>query len=38
MPANANIVVGPEVTGEISMRLEDVPWHEALDIVVKTLD
>ncbi len=36
--ADANIVVGPEISGEISMRLENVPWHEALDIVVKTLD
>ncbi len=36
--ADANIVVGPEIAGEISMRLENVPWHEALDIVVKTLD
>jgi len=36
--SNANIVVGPEVTGEVSMRLENVPWNEALDIVVKTLD
>ncbi|MBI3832606.1 MAG: hypothetical protein HY291_23995 [Planctomycetes bacterium] len=38
MQAGANIVIGPEVTGEISMRLEDVPWRDALNIVVKTLD
>jgi type IV pilus assembly protein PilQ len=36
--ANANIVVGPEVKGKITMKLENVPWHEALNIVVKTLD
>lgn len=36
--ANANIVVGPEINGEISMRLENVPWQDALNIVVKTLD
>ena len=36
--SNANIVVGPEVVGEISMRLENVPWNEALNIVVKTLN
>lgn len=36
--SQANIVVGPEVQGEVSMRLENVPWNEALDIVVKTLD
>jgi type IV pilus assembly protein PilQ len=36
--SNANIVIGPEVTGEVSMRLENVPWNDALNIVVKTLD
>jgi len=36
--SNANIVVGPEVQGEISMRLENVPWNDALAIVVRTLD
>jgi type IV pilus assembly protein PilQ len=36
--SNANIVVGPEIQGEVSMRLENVPWNEALSIVVKTLD
>ena len=36
--SNANIVVGPEIIGEVSMRLENVPWNEALNIVVKTLD
>ena len=36
--SNANIVIGPEVAGEISMRLENVPWNDALNIVVRTLD
>ncbi|MCW8133639.1 MAG: hypothetical protein KIS92_25060 [Planctomycetota bacterium] len=38
MQAGANIVIGPEIQGEISMRLEDIPWRDALNIVVKTLD
>ncbi len=33
----ANIVVAPEVKGSISVRLTDVPWRDALDVVVKTL-
>ena len=36
--ANANVVIGPEVTGQVSMRLENVPWLDALNIVVRTLD
>ena len=36
--SNANIVIGPEVVGQVSMRLENVPWNDALNIVVKTLD
>ncbi|MCC7011982.1 MAG: hypothetical protein IT454_05450 [Planctomycetes bacterium] len=35
--AGANIVVAPEVTGTISLRLNDVPWRDALDVAVKTL-
>ena len=35
--AGANIVVAPEVTGTISVRLNDVPWRDALDVTVKTL-
>jgi type IV pilus assembly protein PilQ len=31
-----NIVWGPEVTGTVSMRLRDVPWDQALDIVLET--
>lgn len=35
--AGANIVVAPEVKGSISLRLNDVPWRDALDVTVKTL-
>jgi type II secretory pathway component GspD/PulD (secretin) len=35
--AGANIVVAPEVTGTLSLRLTDVPWRDALDVAVKTL-
>ncbi|MDP8263179.1 MAG: secretin N-terminal domain-containing protein [Candidatus Ancaeobacter aquaticus] len=31
-----NIVAGPEVKGKISMKLEDVSWRKALDILLKT--
>jgi type IV pilus assembly protein PilQ len=31
-----NIVWGPEVKGTVSMRLKDVPWDQALDIVLET--
>jgi len=33
----ANIVVGPEVQGTVTVRLRDVPWRYALDVTVKTL-
>ncbi|HVS10551.1 MAG TPA: hypothetical protein VMS76_11820, partial [Planctomycetota bacterium] len=33
----ANIVVAPEVEGMISLRLNNVPWRDALDVAVKTL-
>ncbi len=35
--SGANIVVGPEVAGNISVRLTDVPWRDALEVVAKTL-
>lgn len=35
--ADANIVVAPEVSGTLSLRLADVPWRDALDVAVKTL-
>ena len=30
-----NIVAGPEVKGEVSVRLEEVPWQSALDVVLR---
>lgn len=38
MQAGANVVVDQEISGQISMRLENVPWKNALDMVVKTRD
>lgn len=35
--SGANVVVAPEVAGTLSLRLQDVPWREALDVAVKTL-
>jgi type IV pilus assembly protein PilQ len=35
--SGANIVVSPEVQGQITVRLKDVPWRHALDACVKTL-
>ena len=34
--AKANVIVGPEVTGTLRVRLEDVPWRAALEEIVKT--
>ncbi|MFH0935723.1 MAG: type IV pilus secretin PilQ [Candidatus Omnitrophota bacterium] len=34
--AGVNIVAAPEVTGNITVRLTDVPWHTALDVILKT--
>jgi type IV pilus assembly protein PilQ len=31
-----NIVWGPEVKGTVSMRLKNVPWDQALDVVLET--
>ena len=35
--SDANIVIGPDVVGQISVRFEDVPWRDALDVVARTL-
>ena len=35
--ANANVIVGPEVQGTVRVRLEDVPWRDALEEICKTL-
>jgi type IV pilus assembly protein PilQ len=32
--SNLNIVWGPEVKGMVSMRLKDVPWDQALDLIL----
>jgi type IV pilus assembly protein PilQ len=34
----ANIVVAPEVKGLVNVRLTNVPWRDALDTIVKTLN
>lgn len=33
---NTNIVVSGEVSGSITLRLNDVPWDQALDIILQT--
>ncbi|MEE8317489.1 MAG: AMIN domain-containing protein [Candidatus Omnitrophota bacterium] len=33
-----NIVWGPDVKGTVSMRLKDVPWDQALDVLLETND
>jgi type IV pilus assembly protein PilQ len=33
--SNLNIVWGPEVKGTVSMRLKDVPWDQALDLILE---
>jgi type IV pilus assembly protein PilQ len=35
--SGANIVVAPEVKGNITLRLKDIPWRDALESAVKTL-
>ena len=34
--AGTNMVVSDTVTGEIAMRLQNVPWDQALDIILRT--
>ena len=34
--AGFNLVAGDEVAGRITMRLVDVPWDEALDLILAT--
>lgn len=34
--AGTNMVVSDSVTGEIAMRLQNVPWDQALDIILRT--
>ena len=35
--SGANIVTAPEVKGQISLRLKNIPWRDTLDAAVKTL-
>jgi len=34
--SNTNIVAGPEVEGKITAHLINVPWHQAMDIILKS--
>lgn len=34
--ARVNIVIDPEVKGSVTVRLIDVPWDQALDVVLRT--
>lgn len=34
--SGVNIVAGPEVTGQVTIQLTDVPWQEALDVILST--
>jgi len=34
--SGVNIVAGPEVTGVVTMKLDDVPWRQALDVILET--
>ncbi|MBI4394774.1 MAG: secretin and TonB N-terminal domain-containing protein, partial [Candidatus Omnitrophica bacterium] len=36
LKSQVNIVAGPEVKGTVTIRLEDVPWEKALDVVLRT--
>lgn len=34
--SGVNIVASPEVTGAVSIQLNDVPWQQALDVILQT--
>ena len=36
LKSGVNIVAGPEVTGTVTVRLENVPWQQALEVVLRT--
>lgn len=38
LKSKINIVAGPEVKGTVTIRLEDVPWEKALDVILRTYD
>ncbi|MBN1809969.1 MAG: hypothetical protein JW909_12950 [Planctomycetes bacterium] len=33
---DASVIIGPNVSGTVTMSLHDIPWREALDIVLKS--
>jgi type IV pilus assembly protein PilQ len=33
--SGVNIVAGPEVTGVVTIKLDDVPWQQALDVILE---
>ena len=35
---NVNVVVAPDVTGTVTIRLRDIPWRDAMDIIGRTYD
>lgn len=36
LKSGTNIVAGPEVKGTVTIRLENVPWEQALEVVLRT--
>ncbi len=36
LKSGVNIVTGPEVSGTVTIRLTDVPWEQALEVVLRT--
>ena len=36
LAAGANVVVGPEVEGTVSLRFSEVPWRDALEVVARS--
>lgn len=38
LKSKVNIVAGPEVQGTVTIRLENVPWEKALEVVLRTYD
>jgi len=36
LKSGVNIVAGPEVHGTVTIRLQDVPWQKALEVVLRT--
>jgi len=34
--SGVNIVAGPEVSGAVTMKLDDVPWKQALEVILET--